>query len=223
MAIVVEDRLEPPEVGREVAGGRVFALRIGPGATELRSYRLRPQRRGPLEFRGFVVFTRFPFGLFSKALVIEAPERALVYPAVESVAAPPELGGPRQSGARQVGPRGSGSDVTGLREFAPGDSMRRIHWRSSLRVGALLVRETQSEHEAEVEVQLHTAGKSPGEDFERGVRGAASEVVALLEAGLRVALRTDAERIDADSGAHQRALLLAFLALVEPSAAAQHP
>jgi uncharacterized protein (DUF58 family) len=220
MAVVIEDRLALCEGAPETPGGRVFALRIGPGETEVRSYRLRPPRRGPLEFRGFVVFTRFPFGLFSKALVIEAPERALVYPAVEPVALPPEFGGARQSGALVQGPRGSGSDVSGLREFAPGDSMRRIHWRSSMRVGALLVREVESEHEAEVEVQLRTAGESAGEGFERLVRWSASEVVALLDAGLRVALRTDAERISADSGAGHRARLLAFLALVEPSAAA---
>jgi uncharacterized protein (DUF58 family) len=220
MAVVIEDRLALDEEGPETAGGRVFALRVGAGDTEMRSYRLHLPRRGPVDFRGFVVSTRFPFGLFSKALVIEAPERALVYPAVEPVELPADFGGARRSGAQVQGPRGSGSDASGLREFAPGDSMRRIHWRSSVRTGVLLVREVESEHEAEVEVQLRTAGEAAGDGFERRVAWSASEVVALLDAGLRVALRTDGCRIPADSGTGQRARLLAFLALVQPAAPA---
>lgn len=214
-AIAVEDRLADAS-GREHAGGRCFALRIAPGDTELRSYRYRPARRGELEFLGFVVYTRFPFGLFSKAMLVEAPARALVYPPVEPVSIPPDFGGARRRGDRVVGRDGHGADVAGLREYAPGDALRRIHWRASLRAGALLVREVESENDAEVEVRLRTHGQSPGEAFERLVGWAASEVVALLDAGLRVALRTEDELLEAESGARHRARLLAFLARVEP-------
>ena len=60
-----------------------------------------------------------------------------------------------------------------------------------------------------------------GLEFERGVRWAASEVVALLDAGRRVALRTDAAYLAADAGAGQRARLLSFLARVAPGSAAR--
>jgi uncharacterized protein (DUF58 family) len=113
--------------------------------------------------------------------------------------------------------------VSGLRHYEPGDPVRRIHWRASLRRDELLVRKVESERRAEVEVRLRTAGRQSGERFERSVRWAASEVVALLEAGARVALRTDASRIEADLGNRQRGRLLAFLARVEPSAAAETP
>jgi len=89
--------------------------------------------------------------------------------------------------------------------------------RASLRRRALFVREVESEHEAEVEVRLRTRGAKPGEPFERSVVWVASEVAALLDAGSRVALCTDDERIEAGSGARQRARLLAYLALVAPS------
>ena len=50
---------------------------------------------------------------------------------------------------------------------------------------------------------------------------AASEVVALLDAGRRVSLVTDADSFPAGAGHPQRALLLGFLAEVEPDARAE--
>jgi len=221
-AIVVEDRIVGGTAGDRSAG-RCFCLRVPPGANETRTYRLCPTRRGELDFHGFVVYTRFPFGLFSKSLVIEAPEHALVYPAVEPVGVPPDFGGARRSGSRVSGRAGAGSDVGGVRAYAPGDALRRIHWRSSLRTGVLLVRDVESEHDAEVEVRLRTSDTAPGEAFERLVGWAASEVVALLETGRRVALRTDGECLAAGAGAAHRARLLSFLARVEPAQQVAHP
>jgi len=215
-AVVVEDRrgtAEPDLSNRP----RVFALRVGAGETLRRSYDFRPERRGYINFEKFQVFTRFPFGLFSKSLTLSASQSALVYPALEP--APPlrNFGSPRDSGDRPSAAAGNGADAVGLRGYAPGDPLRRIHWRASMRRGSLLVREVESEHEAEVEVRLRTRGPQPGERFERSVGWAASEIAALLDAGSRVTLRTDDDLIDAGSGARQRVRLLAYLALVEPS------
>ena len=131
------------------------------------------------------------------------------------MAAPDELRRRARERRAARGPRGGGSDVGGLRDFAAGDPLRRIHWRASLRRRALLVREVESEHDAEVEVRLRT-----GRLARRGVRAAraraASEAVALLDAGIAVALRTDHAQIPAGPGERQRAVLLAFLARVEP-------
>jgi uncharacterized protein (DUF58 family) len=217
-ALVVEDRVRE-RGGAQRPAGRAFALRIAPGATERRTYRFRPTRRGPLEFTGFRVSTRFPFGLFAKAMEIEAPEPALVYPALEIVPAPEAFGGARESGEQVRGPRGAGSDVGGLRDFSSGDPLRRIHWRSTLRQRALLVREVESEHETEVELRLRTAAVLPDEEFERRVRWVASEAVSLLDAGVAVALRTDHAQVLPGRGERQRAVLLAFLARVEPGSA----
>ena len=217
-ALVVEDRVRE-RGGAERAAGRAFALRVGPRESEVRSYRFRPRGRGEIEFRGFVVYTRFPFGLFSKSLRIEAPEAALVFPAVDPVQAPPHLGATPRPGERPEGRGDAGAEVSGLREYAPGDPVRRIHWPTSLRRGALVVREVRSAQQDEIEVQLRTAGQAAGERFETAVRWAASEVVAFLAAGSRVALRTDSERLPARDGAQQRARLLAFLARVEPGRA----
>ncbi len=218
-ALVVEDRVRE-RGGAERPAGRIFVLRVAPGASERRSYRFHPTQRGPLAFTSFRVSTRFPFGLFAKAMEIEAPEAGLVYPAIESVSAPRAFGSRRESGELVPGPQGIGSDVGGLRSFAPGDPVRRIHWRATLRQRELLVRDVESEHDAEVELRLRTDAVDPGEEFERRVRWVASEAVALLDAGLSVALRTDHAHLLAGRGEHQRAVLLAFLARVEPGVAA---
>ena len=69
------------------------------------------------------------------------------------------------------------------------------------------------------ELRLRTGAVDPGEEFERRVRWVASEAVALLDAGLSVALRTDHAQIPAARGERQRVVLLAFLARVEPGVA----
>jgi uncharacterized protein (DUF58 family) len=111
--------------------------------------------------------------------------------------------------------------VGGVRAFQRGDPVRRIQWRATLRRGELIVRETELEHSREVEVRLRTRGERRGERFEGAVRAAASRIVAALDAGVRVALRTDDTRLPAAAGERQRARLLGHLARVEPGEAAR--
>lgn len=222
-AIAVEDRAAGRGLRRTRSNGRVFALRVAPGAQERRAYGFTAKNRGWLEFESFRVSTRFPFGLFSKSLILEQAERLLVYPKVERVAAPAWSGvaDPHESDANGRGRLGA--EVSGLREFVPGDPLRRIHWRATARRGSLVVRELESDTSAEVEVRLRTGGSPDAEIFERDVEWAASEVAALCDAGLRVGLVTDADRIAARAGRWQRARLLAFLALVQPDPGRREP
>jgi uncharacterized protein (DUF58 family) len=215
-AIVVEDRVSENGAAARAAG-RIFALRIGAGETESRAYRFEPGQRGEVEFIGFVVYTRFPFGLFSKSLELDAPGHALVYPAVEPIVVPPRFGGARDGGEAIVGHGNAGAEVTGLREYVHGDSMRRIHWRASLRRSELLVREVESESQAEVEVRLRTRGALAGDAFERSVIDAASEAMAHLGSRACVALRTDDTVLPSASGHAQRVRILSLLAKVQPS------
>jgi uncharacterized protein (DUF58 family) len=217
-AVLVEDRVREGSQD-ERAAGRAFALRVDPGCVEVRSYNITPTRRGNLKFTCFKVYTRFPFGLFSKSLSIEAEADSLVYPRVENVAIPESFGAARGGGERVQGPGGVGADAVGLREFEHGDTIRRIHWRASLRHRALLVTETDHEHESEVEVRLRTRNVASGNGFEDRVSWAASEIVALIDADNRVVLRTDGHCFPAGSGRLHRSRLLTYLALVQPEAA----
>ena len=63
---------------------------------------------------------------------------------------------------------------------------------------------------------MRTREASPGENFEGAVGFTASEVLALLERGNPVALRTDSEFVESGQGLRHRTRLLTFLALVAP-------
>jgi uncharacterized protein (DUF58 family) len=217
-AVAVEDRVCEGE-DLERPAGRAFVLRVGPRQSERRTYRFRASQRGPVRFTGFKVSTRFPFGLFVKSLSVEDRVDALVYPQLDPEALPPDLGGEGQQGDSPSARPGPGSEVAGLRDYASGDSARRIQWRSSLRSGSLVVRDTEKEQQRELEIRLETRGQQPGERFEGAVRRAASAVVAALEAGIHVALCTEDARIPARPGSRQRTQLLAFLARVQPHSA----
>ncbi len=214
-AIVVVDHASSSS-GGDVEAGRAFALRIGPGETVSRHYRFQPERRGVMNFEEFQVITRFPFGLFLKSLRIPAQQSVLVYPQLEHVDAGIISGSPRDAGEQVQTQGGTGSDAVGLRDYAAGDPIRRIHWRASVRKRELLVREVESERDAEIEVRLQTERATEGEIFERSISWAASEISALLNTGTKVSLRTDRQFIASADGHQQRARLLSFLALVRP-------
>jgi uncharacterized protein (DUF58 family) len=216
-AVVVEDCVR---VGRDarVVTGRAFALRVAPGAREQRSYTFLPATRGALEFTGVRVATRFPFGLFSKAMWLDLPGEMLVFPALDPVAVHAAQGGQPRHSERAGGRGGASAEASGLREYARGDALRRVHWRASLRRDQLLVREPEQQHQHDVLLRLTTRGALPGEAFEREVRRIASEAAAQLADGRRVALRTDQTAFLPGDGARQRALLLGFLATVAPDA-----
>ena len=214
-AIVAEDCVLDGNGERRVAG-RVFALRIGPRDRETRSYAFVPRARGALPFSGVRVATRFPFGLFSKAMWVGLAQEPLVYPALDPVNV--RVGRLREPRAAEHagGSGGAAAEAASLREYAPGDAFRRIHWRASLRRDELLVREPEQDRRGDVTVRLATRGAVDGDAFEHAVRRAASEVAAHLAAGQRVALRTDRTAFLSADGMRQRATLLSFLASVEP-------
>ncbi len=216
-AIAVEDLLQPrADVASFQPLGRTFALRVAPGATEIRAYPLVPPRRGVLRLAGFRISTRFPFGLFAKACILDHESQALVYPALAGTqglhAAHIDEGEGRSGPAQPE----TGSEVVGLRPFVPGDSFRRIHWRATLRRGTPVVRQSEEPRATEATLYLPTRGTLADERFESNVRRTAGHAVHLLESGARVSLRTDAAWIPPDHGALQRSRLLSFLARVEP-------
>lgn len=79
----------------------------------------------------------------------------LVLPAVEAIAPlalPPISGG--WAGAHVSRRPGQGSDLVDLREFAPGDRLRSIHWRAYARHERLYTRRTLSDADAEIMICL---------------------------------------------------------------------
>jgi uncharacterized protein (DUF58 family) len=100
---------------------------------------LRSLRRGPVGASSWVVESSDFAGFFRTRRASPDAEVALVLPRFASIAGRLQA---RELEASVAAPRtGSGTEVFGVREYRPGDSRRRIHWRSSARRGSLVVRE----------------------------------------------------------------------------------
>ena len=104
-----------------------------------RAVELQGLRRGPVGARAWVIETSDVAGMFRGRRPSPDAEVALVLPRFATLAGKPQT---RELEASVPAPRaGSGTELFGVREYRPGDSLRRIHWRSSALHGELVVRE----------------------------------------------------------------------------------
>jgi uncharacterized protein (DUF58 family) len=92
-------------------------------------------------------------------------------------------------GAHRSRRAGEGGDVAGVRQFQPGDRLRRINWRVTGRTGDLHVTATYSDRDTEVLLVLDSGqdlGRPPETSLDIGVRAAAAVAEHYLRAGDRV-------------------------------------
>ncbi|MEN3361301.1 MAG: hypothetical protein V7637_5283 [Mycobacteriales bacterium] len=169
----------------------------------LRSQRWGRRMIGPAALTGSAAY-----GLLRCGPYLSAPGVVTVWPlragfdAVDAVPRAEGLVGPHQS--RRFG---SGSDIAGVRPFAPGDRLRRINWRVSARADRLHVTATYSDRDAEVLLCLdsgHDLGEPPASSLDTAVRAAAAIAEHYLRHGDRVGLldlgRLDGRRVPAGNG-----------------------
>ncbi|SPT52144.1 DUF58 domain-containing protein [Actinomadura madurae] len=132
--------------GRVTAAERVttpagaFVLPLGRARDQIR-YELSAERRGALEVGPLDLVRTDPLGLVrSVRRADDETVRLLVHPRHHELAAPPAAGsGGRDTSSAVI--RATEGAFAGLREHAPGDDIRQIHWRTSARRGRLMVRE----------------------------------------------------------------------------------
>jgi uncharacterized protein (DUF58 family) len=96
-----------------------------------------------------------------------------------------------------------GTNLVSLREYVPGDDLRRLHWATSARTGTLMVREDADPARAHLVLLLDDrAASHPDGEIEDAVEVAASLASAAHEAGHPVRLLTVSGRLDlAEPGA----------------------
>jgi uncharacterized protein (DUF58 family) len=168
-------------------------------------------------------------GLLLSEVVVADPLLLDVYPATEPFAADEAM--PRAAGLvgghRSRRP-GEGGELAGVRMFAPGDRLRRIDWRVTLRTRELHVAATLSDRDAEVLLLLdvlHEAGYSGGfggtaSVLDTTVRAAAAIAEHYLTRGDRVAMLEYAMRarwLRPASGHRQYLTIMQWLLNVAPS------
>ena len=99
-------------------------------------------RRGPQPLPTLRLEGHDPLGLWHSTRYPEGPElpsSLLVYPAPEQSAPPPPLAA-AQDGAQEGQRRSGDEELHGLREYRPGDALRRIAWKQTARLGDPLTR-----------------------------------------------------------------------------------
>ncbi len=144
------------------------------------SYQARARKRGVYPLGPLSVWVSDPFGIFQRQATLEARGEAIVYPR------PIELDG--TLGRSALGARGAttgerarayeaGLDFYGVRDYQPGDELRRIHWPATAHHNRLTVVEFERGASENLAVLLDTRA---GSEFGTGVD-------TTLEVGVRVA------------------------------------
>lgn len=93
-----------------------------------------------------------------------------------------------------------GTDLVGLREYVPGDDLRRLHWATSARTGTLMIREDADPARPHLAVVLddHAGSYAEVGDLEDAVEVAASLVTVAIAEGHPVRLVSSSGAVDVE-------------------------
>lgn len=218
---ILEERL-PERLGATV---RVPITTLASGSEVSHHYGLRAARRGVYQIGPLVAVAGDPLGLSKRETVIAEPFELLVHPRVELVSDRPLT---RQFEDPPIRPPvskpwPSGLEFYGMREYVPGDDLRRIVWRASARTGKVMVREAEQGITDKITIMLDTNrgshsrdGEGLSESFETAVRAAASLAVRHLREGYEIRVMTNAGPLTRSlRGPTSQLLMLDALARVE--------
>jgi len=203
----------PLRITETVPGGRPLRFSVaGVRGRQRRTvaYPLPPLRRGRYTVGPTTVMASDPFGLVTADTRSDDVGELIVRPATTRLAALTLPIAWRDGAAMLSHSVGvGGSDDASVREYRHGDDLRKIHWRSTARSGAMMVRQEERPWHGESLVLLDNRAlaypMAPGEPespaLEWAVSAAASIGCHLAERGRRVAVVTGSGQFANDSGA----------------------
>lgn len=192
--IVLEEEL-PERLGTTV---QLPIASLHSGEDVHHSYRLFCKRRGAYKLGPLVARWGDPIGLTQREMVLVPEFELLIHPNIENVSSRPLTRHFEDPPIRPPvsKPWPSGLEFYGMREYSPGDDLRRIVWRAFAKTGTLMVREAEQGITDQICVILDTnrlyhTKEDPSESFEAGVRVAASLGNKHLAEGYSVSLETN--------------------------------
>jgi uncharacterized protein (DUF58 family) len=173
--LVVEDGFERARV-------RGFVAAVHPGRAQTVALAPVPPRRGRCALGPAEVVSRGLVGLIRARRRIAAPAHVLVWPRVAPV---PNVArahlAPVLDGAAAVRTR-EPLELYGVRDYRAGDSLAHVHWKTSARRGALVVREFERPHDSRVAVVIDLDRRQSAARLDAAARAAASLLWAAHEA-----------------------------------------
>ncbi len=155
--LVRDDHLSPTDV---------FVDAVRAGERVEMTTRRSALRRGRRSTTSIEVRTAAPFGVAERRRTLPVRAETLVLPRVVALGPLPFVDpvGTADPAIHSSPRRGTGPEYLGIREYRPGDSMRRVHWPSTARHGAVMVREFEEERTRRLLVVVDTErdGDEPG-------------------------------------------------------------
>src|SRR5712692_5226724 len=179
--------------------------------------------RGRFQLGPVTAVSGDPFGLFRKRASLTPPHELLVLPRVLPITSfalfTGGLPGRGRSSRRALQ---TTTNATTIRDYLPGDSLSRMHWRSSAHYNKLMVKEFDLDPAVDVWIllDLHDsvqAGEGEHSTEEYGVTIAATIATYLLRQDLSLGLIVTAQRrefLSLDRGDRQIERMLELLAVV---------
>ena len=178
-------------------GGRsvpVPLLRLRPGRDTTVDYPVPTSRRGVVAVGPLRVTRGDPLGLIRLARTYGGTASVWVHPRIHLLRAVPAGMARSLDGRIDKVPHGT-ITFDSLREYVIGDELRRVHWRSSAKVGELMVREQLDTSEPTIVVLLDDRANAhpeirdgAAESFEAACEAAASIVTAAVREDVPVSL-----------------------------------
>lgn len=226
ISVRVESVAPPDSVLPPAAPSQGHVMKIPARRAAVLSVPLRFDKRGVYRLPPFDLASDFPFGLLEQRRRFEDPIEVVVYPRVQALRA---TALDRMPGSRAAAraPTGDGTEFFALREYMPGDEIRRIAWRISARLGVWMVREMTLDNARFVIFALDTRRVRDRDDFEERfeevIELVASLAVTLLKRQYSVAVVTPAASVERGEGAAQERKVLEMLARLAPVSLEEYP
>jgi uncharacterized protein (DUF58 family) len=203
--------------------GRALSL----GGRQERSWLIRAPltRRGHFRIDPLAIRTGDPFGFFEASAAVGQGVSVVVYPRLEPVPAW-KLPAANIEGSHAAPERTHQTTplATSVRPYAPGDSMNRIHWKSTARHGEIQVKEFDLEQTADAWIVLDLqraiqTGRGDESTTEVAIRAAAAIADKALIENRAVGMTVNARRpayLPPDRGGRQHLKIMQLLAALEP-------
>jgi uncharacterized protein (DUF58 family) len=197
-------------------------LRLRPRRDTVVDYPVPTDRRGIVHIGPLRIGRTDPLGLATVARRHGGTAKVWVYPKVHPLTAVPVGIARSLDGRVDRVPHGTITFDT-LRGYVPGDELRHVHWRTSARVGELMVREHVDTSLPRLVVLLDDRSEAHDTDsFEAACEAAASVVVAAHRADLPLALQLVSGELVGGDG-HRHAHPRAYLDLLAEAELHDHP